>query len=225
MIRPQGNALIVLDFANPLKVISAEGITRNSCKWPMKIGRSSKIYLIGIGLIFLLFSGCAGKTVRLAPDHYQPAFSAPDFGAYREKQIYLYSVANHDRQVGDLFYHSEDGRDTYDLAPVTLEAYLWSCFKKAFERAGMTVWEKGASARVPIIQIRFAAVTDRTFHFEAVLRSDDIRLFQKVMLVRIKPGAARDPASLEQGAYRMIDESVTALLKDADFYKAFLSAR
>jgi len=88
----------------------------------------------------------------------------------------------------------------------------------------MTVWEKGASARVPIIQVRLDAISDRKFHFEAVLKKDDVRLFQKVMRVRMKPVASRDPAKLEQDAYRMVDESVTALLKDADFHKAFLSA-
>ena len=88
----------------------------------------------------------------------------------------------------------------------------------------MTVWEKGASARVPIIQVRFNAISDRKFHFEAVLRRDDVRLFQKVMLIRMEPVASKDAVELEQGAYRMVDESVTALLKDADFNKAFLSA-
>jgi len=107
---------------------------------------------------------------------------------------------------------------------VNLDVYLWSCFKKAFERIGMTVWEKGASAWVPIIQVRFDAISDRTFHFEAVLRKDDVRLFQKVIRITMQSVASRDPAELEQGAYRMVDESVTALLKDADFHKAFLSA-
>jgi hypothetical protein len=190
----------------------------------MKIGKSSKIILIGIGLAFFLISGCAGKTVRLAPDNYQPAFSTADVVSYKGKQLYLYSIAIHDRNAGAFFYRSENSRDTYDLAPVALETYLWSCFKKAFERAGMTVWEKGASARVPIIQVRVDVISDRKFHFEAVLRRDDVRLFQKVMLVRMKPVVSRDPAKLEQGAYRMVDESVTALLKDADFHKAFLSA-
>ena len=190
----------------------------------MKTGKSSKIYLIGIGLALFLISGCAGKTVRLTPDNYHPAFSADDFGFYKGKQLYLYGIANLDRNAGGSFYRSENGRDTYDLAPVTLEVYLWSCFKKAFERTGITVWEKGASARVPIIQVRLDAISDRKFHFEAVLRRDDVRLFQKVMRVRMEPVASRDPAKLEQGAYRMVDESVTALLKDADFHKAFLSA-
>jgi hypothetical protein len=216
--------LIVLDFANPLKVIRADGITRKICKWLMQIGKSSKIYLIGMGLALFLISGCAGKTIRLAPDNYQPAFSTADFGSYKGKQLYLYSIANHDRNAGAFFYRSGNGRDAYDPAPATLEAYLWFCFKKAFERAGITVWEKGASARIPIIQVRFDAISDQRFHFEVVLRRDDVRLFQKVMLVRVKPVASRDPAKLEQGAYRMVDESVTALLKDADFHKAFLSA-
>ena len=216
--------LIVLDFRNPLKVISAEGLIRNICKWLMKIGKLSKIVLIVTGLALFLISGCAGKTIRLAPDHYQPEFSTADFGSYKGKQLYLFTIANHDSNAGDFVYRSENGRDAYDPAPVTLEAYLWSCFKKAFERAGMTVWEKGASARVPIIQVRFNAISDRKFHFEAVLRRDDVRLFQKVMLIRMEPVASKDAAELEQGAYRMVDESVTALLKDADFNKAFLSA-
>jgi hypothetical protein len=32
----------------------------------------------------------------------------------------------------------------------------------------------------------------------------------------------KDPVQLEQGAYRMLDESVAAILKDSDFKKAFL---
>jgi len=48
-----------------------------------------EIYLIGIGLALFLISGCAGKTVRLSPDNYQPAFSATDFGSYKGKQLYL----------------------------------------------------------------------------------------------------------------------------------------
>jgi hypothetical protein len=32
----------------------------------------------------------------------------------------------------------------------------------------------------------------------------------------------QDPVQLEQGAYRMLDESVAAILKDSDFKKAFL---
>jgi hypothetical protein len=190
----------------------------------MKTGKSSKIVLIGIGLAFFLISGCAGKTVRLAPDNYQPAFSTADFGSYKGKQLYLYSIAIHDKKAGTFFYRSENSRDTYNLASVALDAYLWSCFKKAFERTGMTVWEKGASARVPIIQLRVDAIDDRKFHFEAVLRRNDARLFQKVILVTMKPVASRDTAKLEQGAYRMVDESITALLKDNDFHKAFLSA-
>jgi hypothetical protein len=33
---------------------------------------------------------------------------------------------------------------------------------------------------------------------------------------------SKDPVQLEQGAYRMLDESVAAILKDSDFKKAFL---
>jgi len=44
--------------------------------------------------------------------------------------------------------------------------------------------------------------------------------------MRIRGQAAiiipKDPVQLEQGAYRMLDESVTAILKDSDFKKAFL---
>jgi hypothetical protein len=54
------------------------------------------------------------------------------------------------------------------------------------------------------------------------LKKEGERLFQKVFLVAKSQPPFQDPVQLEQGAYRVLDESVAAILKDSDFKKAFL---
>ena len=81
---------------------------------------------------------------------------------------------------------------------------------------------KNLFLRYKFLGIVFASISDRKFTFEVTLKKEGGTLFQKVFLVAKSQPTSKDPVQLEQGAYRMLDESVTAILKDSDFKKAFL---
>jgi hypothetical protein len=188
----------------------------------MRTRGQSAIIITCAGILIFLIVGCTGSAIRLKSDRYMPLFSASEYGEYKGKQIYLYNIANHAGNSKIFYYRSETGRDPYESIPSPLDAYFWVCFKKAFEHGGLEVWEKAAPAGVPSIQIVFDSISDRKFTFEVTLKKESERLFQKVFLVAKSQPPSQDPVQLEQGAYRMLDESVTAILKDSDFKKAFL---
>lgn len=139
-------------------------------------------------------------------------------------------------------YSSADKKVTYE-APVHLESYLWSCFQKAFQHAGINVLDQtyggyahpyhpywwGAAppprAQAPRgvveFQLVLTSMTDQECKFQILLFKNGEIKFQKDYAVTMPPSSSTDPKELEKRSYRLIDQMVTSVFKERDFQKAF----
>jgi hypothetical protein len=193
---------------------------------------------------FLLLFGCAGgMKVAMKQDSYAPDFKASDFGRLKGKTVLLYNFTNSAANTKSWGYYSANNKVYYE-APVHLESYLWYCFQKAFQHAGIKVldqsyggygqayhpfWWTGApppQARAALpsgtaeFQLVLTSMTDQECRFQVAVFKNGESKFQKDFTATMPPAASEDKGVLEKRAYRLVDQMVTTVFRDRDFQNA-----
>ena len=216
----------------------------------MKRGRKVINYVMCLVAALFLF-GCAGVggiKVNMKQDSYAPAFRAEDYGRFKGKTVLIYNFTNNAANTKSWGYYSADKKVYYE-APVHLESYLWYCFQKAFQHAGMKVldqssyggyygqpynpfwWGYGPPPPPPQgqqalpkntaeLQLVLNSMTDQECKFQVLVSKSGESKLQKDFTVTMPPTASEDKGELEKGAYRLVEQMVITVFKDKDFQKA-----
>lgn len=176
--------------------------------------------------VLLIAPSCWAKkgtwTVVIVDDvRYKTVFNTADFDHYKGKSLYMPSFVNRATNTRMWYYYSAAGRVTYEGSR-PLEHYLWYCFQKAFQQVGMKVYEYNAPKDVPEFRFEFYSFTDEEIVFKVDLLKGGVILFQKPFIAKLLPILNQtDPVQLEMKAYELMDITITTILKDPDFKKAF----
>jgi len=209
----------------------------------MKRERQVMHYVLCLMAAGLLF-GCAGGTkVVMKQESYAPDFRAADYSRLKGKTVLLYNFTNSAANTKSWGYYSPDNKVYYE-ATVRLESYLWYCFQKAFQHAGIKVLDQsygggyrgayhpfwwGAApapqARVALpagtaeFQLVLTSMTDQECKFQVMVFKNGESKFQKDFTATMPATASQDKGELEKRAYRLVDQMVITIFKDKDFQK------
>lgn len=204
----------------------------------MKRGLKPIVYLVCC-MATLLMIGCAagGTKITIKHDTYKPGFRSSDIGR-KGKTVIMSNFINQAANTTSWAYHSADKKVTYE-ATERLESYLWYCFQKAFQHAGLKVQEQSygyhpywwgpgpapprpqAGRGVTEFQLVLKSMTDQESNFQILLFKNGETKFQKDYTVKMPPVSTENVTELENRAYRMVDQMVTTVFRDREFQKAF----
>lgn len=204
----------------------------------MKRGLQAVLYLV-CSMAALVMIGCVtgGTKVTIKNDNYSPGFRSSEIGR-KGKAVIMSNFINQAANTTSWGYHSADKKVTYE-ATAHLESYLWSCFQKAFQHAGLKVqdqyygyhlywWGPGpgpartqAARGITEFQLVLKSMTDQECTFQILLFKNSETKFQKDFIVKMPPASTEDAKELEKRAYRMVDQMVTAVFRDREFQKVF----
>ncbi|OPY84144.1 MAG: hypothetical protein A4E72_02356 [Syntrophus sp. PtaU1.Bin208] len=186
--------------------------------------------------------GCGGGTkVVLKQENYVPAFRAADYSRFKGKTVIMDNFTNQAANTKRWGYYSADNNFYYE-ATTYLESHLWYCFQKAFQHAGMKVFDQtygygaypywwgvtppparqNAALKDAVeFQLILMSMTDQESKFQVLLFRGGEQKFQKDYTVTMPAPSSQDPNELEKNAYRLIDQMVTTVFKDKEFRKVF----
>jgi len=187
--------------------------------------------------------GCGGGTkVVLKQENYIPAFRAADYSRFKGKTVILDNFTNQAANTKRWGYFSADNKFYYETT-TNLENHLWHCFQKAFEHAGMKVYDqtygygaypypywwgapppprpRAALKNAAEFQLVLLSMTDQECKFQVLLFKEGEQKFQKEYAVTMPAPTSQDPKDLEKNAYLLIDRMVMAVFSDKDFRKVF----
>ena len=140
-------------------------------------------------------------------------------------------------------YYSADKKVTYE-APVQLESYLWYCFQKAFQHAGIKILDQASGGGYPYhpywwgvpppqraqaqapkgvieFQLVLTSMTDQECKFQILLFKNGEQKFQKDYTVTATPSSSTDAKELEKRSYQLVDQMVMTVFRDSEFKRAF----
>jgi hypothetical protein len=168
----------------------------------------------------IVLSGCAG-TVTLAADRYQPTIPALDVAAYKGKAVVLRNFENVDNAT-TLFAYPGNGRK---YGGPLLTSYFWHCFREAFERMGVTVYEDGnvpAGKSAPVMDVRLVAIHEASYRVGVSLRGPAGNFRWKPFGITGPAVSSDDARVLERRAYQMMDALFIAIITDPEFRTTFV---
>jgi len=186
--------------------------------------KSSKSINIILGLVCVIFSatiiGCgAGVTVPLM--NYKPMVTG-DYDVYKGKRVYLMNFENQANDTTIWTYSSPDKKFSYSDNNM-LQNYFWYSFEKAFTQLGMLVSKMdNPDLAAPAMWVTLLSITDVNYQVSVTVQKRGITVFTEKYAVREPPLAEKDrnPAALEERAYKMTNNLISTILKDAGFQKA-----
>jgi hypothetical protein len=202
-------------------------------------------YLLCVMAVFLMIGCAGGSKISIKQDNYSPDFRAGDYSRFKGKTVILDNFINQANNTKSWSYSSADNKYTYE-ASAHLESYLWYCFQKAFQHAGMKVMDQsyggaphpyhpywwGAAPPPPRtqsaaprgtseFQLVLTSMTDQECKFQVLVFKNGETKLQKDYSVTMTPPTSADPKELEKRAYRLIDQMVTTVFKDSEFRRVF----
>jgi len=186
--------------------------------------KSSKSVRIIIGFVCVIFAatiiGCArGVTVPLT--NYKPMFS-DDYSVYKGQRVYLMNFDNQANDTTIWAYSSPDKKFSYSDNNV-LQNYFWYSFEKAFTNLGMLVSKMdNPDLSAPAMWVTLLSITDENYQVNVTVQKRGITVFTEKYAIQEPPLAEKDrnPAALEERAYKMTNNLISTILKDSGFRKA-----
>jgi len=198
--------------------------------------KSSRHIKTIIGFVCVIFSatiiGCAAVNVPLK--NYKPVFTG-DYSVYEGKRVYLMNFDNQANDTGILEYYSPDQKFRYskpwvvsfgDRPPLFnddwIHNYFWYAFRDAFTKAGMVVSDDdNPDLTAQGMWVTLLSITDVKYDVQVTVQKKDKTVITKPYTIQEPPLAEKDrnPAALEQRAYRMTNRLIGTIMKDPGFQK------
>ena len=172
-------------------------------------------------LLFLVAVSCVPyrSYVWVKQDVYNPKASAK-LADYKDRAIFLANFENRAENTTLFYYFDPDHEMYYEGAP-TLHSYLWYCFEKALQRAGVLVYRDTAPPTVPEFQLSFNSWSDEVFKCYVRLLKNGMIQFQKEFRITFQPPAHPDPEAMEVRAYEDMDKIIETIFLDPALKEAF----
>ncbi len=192
-------------------------------------------FLFAFGIFFLLLS--CSSTVNLNADlkdynvhlylkEYTPKFNGVN-QEFKGTKMCLANIRNDARNTTNFSYHSKDNKVQYLLSNRAnthiqlIPSFFWYAYQKAFEHAGIETLPR-CEKDMPELWIIFRSFDDEELRFRVHLYENRDAIFEKELTISMPPVAERNPASLQNRGYDMIDLTIKTLLNDSGFQAAFL---
>jgi hypothetical protein len=189
-----------------------------------KMRRSNTTKQVGLGLLasvalLVLTSGC-GATIGLTSDRYQPQFDPAPLSYYSGRAILLRTFENVDNNTS---FYRYPGNGRHYGGPV-LTSYFWYCFKAAFTKLGVNVFEESlAQPGLPTMDVKLLRIDEAGYTAQVtVMGAAGQPPMQKTYSVAGPPITDRQPAALEGRAYQMMTGLFWNIVADPTFQGAVL---
>ncbi len=172
-------------------------------------------------LSLLLLAGPAcGPAIGLSSDRYMPDFDAAALPRYRGQTMVLRNFTNADENTR-FYKYPGDGRE---YGGPLLTSYFWYCFKTAFTRLGVNVFEDGTGPQdAPAMEVKLFQISEAGFGADVLLtgaRGQPPLL--KRYVIAGPPIINQGEAALEQRAYRMMTTLFWRIVADPQFQSVAL---
>jgi hypothetical protein len=172
-------------------------------------------FVLGLLALALAPSGC-GVNVPIKADRYMPAFDPAPLANYRGRAILMRGFENADDDT-TIFMYPASGPRRYGGPALT--SYFWYCFRTAFERLGVRVFEEGqTTVSMPLMDVKLVHIGDDGFVADVRLMGPDLQPgLQKRYSIQGPKVTASDRLTLEIRAYQMMTLLFWAIVADPQF--------
>lgn len=169
--------------------------------------------------LLLAASGCA-TTVGLTSDRYSPQLDAASLPGYSGKAIVIRGFENVDDNT-TIFLSPGQGRQ---YGGPVLTSYFWYCFKAAFTKLGVNVYEEGQGpAGAPAMEMKLAQINEAGFAVDVtVTGAPGQPPLQKRYAITGPPITDQQTPALEKRAYQMMTALFWAIVSDPQFQSVAL---
>ena len=172
-----------------------------------------------------ILSPLVGRTtndVFLRWENYPPMVSS-NLGFLQGMKIQLGTFSNEAQNTKQWSYPAAEGRLWYGVTVRSIGNYFWFCFKKALNSAGVIVLEGNSPGDHPTLRLTITYMSDHKFVGIAELYGT--RIIRKTITVSHVPPTTDDRYKLEESAYRMMDEIISAVFNNIDLKKGLLGGK
>jgi hypothetical protein len=168
-------------------------------------------------IVSIIFIGC---TVKVPLKNYEPVLPG-DYSVYEGKRVYLMTFDNQARDTSVWYYYSPYIR-TFYFGNDSIRNYFWYAFRDSFKKAGMFVSdEDNPDLAAPAMGMTLLSISDENYDVRVTVEKKGITIFTKAYTI-LEPRLGekdRNPAVLEQRAYKMTNRLIEAVLGDSGFQK------
>jgi hypothetical protein len=167
-----------------------------------------------VSSLLLMAVGC-GPAIGLTSDRYMPNFDAATLPRYRGQAIVLRSFTNVDENTR-FYKYPGDGRE---YGGPLLTSYFWYCFKTAFTRLGVNVFEDGTGPQgAPAMELKLFQISEAGFGADVLLTGAPGQppLLKRYSIVG-PPMTDQGDAALERRAYQMMTALFWKIVADPQF--------
>ena len=168
-------------------------------------------------ILSIIIIGC---TVKVPLSNYNPVFTG-DYSVYKGKRVYL---MNFDNQASDttFWYYFSPYIRTFYYTNNSIHNYFWYAFRDAFTKLGMLVSdEDNPDLTAPAMSVTLLSINDENYHMKVTVQNKEKILFTKGYTI-LEPRLEkkdRNPAVLEERAYKMTNKLIATILEDPAFQK------
>jgi hypothetical protein len=158
-----------------------------------------------------------------------------DYSVYKGKRVYLINFNNKATDTSIWYYYSLDKKFSYskplDFYPKDRKwgvtdndanhNHFWYAFRDAFTRAGMLVSDEDKpDITAPVMWVTLLSITDVNYHVMVTVEKSGGTV-TKDYNIQEPPLAEKDrnPAVLEERAYKMTNKLISTILEDPAFQK------
>jgi len=169
-------------------------------------------------IIMVITVGCLGVKVPLS--NYDPMVSG-DYSVYRGKRVYLMNFDNQANDTSIWRYYSVDQKFSYSINNA-IHNYFWHAFRDVFVKLGMLVSDvDNPDLHAPAMWITLLSITDEKYHVRLTVQERGLTVYTENFTIQEPPLVEKDrnPAALEQRAYRMTNRLIAAILEDPEVRK------
>jgi hypothetical protein len=163
-------------------------------------------------------TGC-GQRIYLSSSEYVPGIHAGDFSPFRGKSVLMPSFSNRAENTSIFYWYGAEGR-RYG-GPV-LTSFFWYVFKEDFNHIGVNVFDKGAPAGSPQLDVELVSLTESSFDLAVRLTPVQGQALRKNFHIAGPPVTGDDDYALKWRAYHMVDLAFASIIDDAEFRAAFV---
>ena len=170
-----------------------------------------------VGLFWGATPGCS-TYVPLSEGRYLPQFDPAPLSDYRGRAILMRGFENIDDNT-TIFMYPRSGPRRYGGPALT--SYFWYCFRSAFTRLGVRVFEEGQfmPSNIPVMDVRLVRIDEDSFTVDVSLLGGAGELpIQKRLTVPGPPLTLLHRDELEARAYRMMTSLFWAIVTDPQFH-------
>jgi hypothetical protein len=180
---------------------------------------------VGLAALFLAVapSGCS-SVIGLNSDRYLPQFDPAPLANYQGAALVMRGFENADDNT-TIFYYPKSGSRMYG-GPV-LTSYFWYCFRAAFERLGVRVFDEGpATADIPVMDVRMIRLNEGGYTVDVrLVGTGTPAVLHKRYSIAGPPLASLDFEVLETRAYQMTTALFLSIVNDPEFRAIATSGR